>query len=130
MTTIEEIKEECRQIIALAESEHLTPGHWNMGGTGSTMREGYSQPFGIVQTGTANLVAGIFGDGRGGEDAARANASFIAASRSFTPRAAQAVLVAIQTLENINANSLEISAEWAHSVAGLELVRRAWEGSK
>ena len=96
---IEDIKEECRQIIALAESEHLTPGHWNMGGTGSTMSEGYSQPFGIVQTGTANLVAGIFGDGRGGEDAAKANAAFIAASRSFTPKGAQAVLDLIAYIE-------------------------------
>ncbi len=43
------------------------------------MRNEYSQPYGVAQLGTPNLIAGVFGDGRGGEDTAKANAKAIAA---------------------------------------------------
>lgn len=49
---------------------------WTFGPTGATMHS-YSQPFAIAESGYANLVAGCFGDVRGGEDVAHANAAFI-----------------------------------------------------
>jgi hypothetical protein len=56
-----------------------TPGPWASGPTGNVMK-GYSQPFAVVQRGEANLVAGVFGDVRGGEAVAKANARLIAAA--------------------------------------------------
>ena len=41
---------------------------------------GYSQPYGVTQVGHANMVAGVFGDVRGGEATAEANARLIAAA--------------------------------------------------
>lgn len=56
-----------------------TPGPWWHGPSGPIM-EGYSQPFAVAQRGTANLVAGVFGDVRGGKNTAEANARLIAAA--------------------------------------------------
>lgn len=57
----------------------ITRGPWVYAPTGDVMR-GYSQPFGIAEIGKANLVAGVFGDVKGGEPTAEANARLIAAS--------------------------------------------------
>lgn len=57
-----------------------TPGPWHAGPTGPVMREKYSQPFGVGESGTVNLIAGVFGDVRGGEEVAEANACLIAAA--------------------------------------------------
>ncbi len=58
---------------------NITPGPWNDASTGEKMRKEYSQPYGVAQLGVPNLIAGVFGDGRGGEDAAKANAKAIGA---------------------------------------------------
>jgi hypothetical protein len=57
----------------------FTPGPWTAAPTGEAMR-GYSQPFGVASVADPTLVAGVFGDVRGGEEAARANARLIAAA--------------------------------------------------
>lgn len=44
------------------------------------MSEAYSQPFAIAQKGEANLIAGAFGDVRGGIEVAEANARLIASA--------------------------------------------------
>lgn len=56
-----------------------TPGPWLSAPTGEVM-SGYSQPFGVMQSGQKNLIAGCFGDGTGGHEAAEANARLIAAA--------------------------------------------------
>lgn len=56
-----------------------TPGKWHYAPTGKVM-QGYSQPYGIMQEGYENLVAGVFGDVKGGKEVAEANARLIAAA--------------------------------------------------
>lgn len=56
-----------------------TDGPWIYTTTGPVMR-GYQQPFAIAQESTANLIAGVFGDVRGGVEVAEANAHLLAAS--------------------------------------------------
>ncbi len=56
-----------------------TPLPWRTGGpTGPTMQS-YSQPYCVAGTGEniGQLIAGCFGDTKGGEEAAKANAEFI-----------------------------------------------------
>lgn len=62
----------------MRKAQH-TPGPWIYAPAGKVM-QGYSQPFGISQSDKANLVAGVFGDVAGGEEAAKANALLIAAA--------------------------------------------------
>ena len=58
-----------------------TPGPWNSAPTGSNMRDKYTQPFGVATyEKNPTLIAGCFGDVRGGIDAAEANARLIAAA--------------------------------------------------
>jgi len=57
-----------------------TPGPWDHYPTGPRMRDMYQQPFCITQRWLPNMIAGIFGDGRGGLDAAKVNAALIAAA--------------------------------------------------
>jgi hypothetical protein len=55
---------------------------WTARRTGQVMR-GYSQSWAIAESGklgTINLVAGVFSDGDGGEEAAERNARLIAAA--------------------------------------------------
>lgn len=59
----------------MTETKH-TPGPWSSGPTGSVMM-GYSQPFAVAEHGSKNLIAGCFGDVRGGPDTAEANARLI-----------------------------------------------------
>ena len=56
-----------------------TPGPWNFCTTGPVMK-GYQQPYAIAQIGERNLIAGAFGDVRGGEEIAHANARLISAA--------------------------------------------------
>lgn len=56
-----------------------TPGPWMHATAGATMR-GYSQPFAIAEHGKSNLIAGCFGDVKGGEEVAEANARLISAA--------------------------------------------------
>jgi hypothetical protein len=50
------------------------------------MRENYSQTHAIVQWSEQNMIAGLFGDVRGGEDVAAANAALIVrAVNAFDP---------------------------------------------
>lgn len=55
-----------------------TEGPWAYGPTGSRMRDEYSQPFAIAEANMKNLIAGVFGDVRGGIEVAEANARLIA----------------------------------------------------
>lgn len=55
-----------------------TPRPWAVAPTGRVMRDGYSQPWGIVSPGAGYaLIGGLFGDTAGGEAAAEANARLI-----------------------------------------------------
>lgn len=49
---------------------------WNAVTTGSRMR-GYGQPYAIAENNAPNLIAGVFGDVRGGGPVAEANAEYI-----------------------------------------------------
>ena len=57
-------------------TEH-TPTPWGCGVAGRNMQEKYAQSRAVYQQGAANLVAGCFGDVRGGEAVAKANSEFI-----------------------------------------------------
>ena len=57
-----------------------TPGPWVAASAGPVMREGYKQPFAIGEKGKPNLIAGVFGDVKGGPEVAEANAKMIAAT--------------------------------------------------
>ena len=61
----------------MSDSVPHTPGPWMFTASGEVMHR-YTQPFAIAQFGEANLVAGVFGDVRGGTEAAEANARLIA----------------------------------------------------
>lgn len=56
-----------------------TPGPWAAAPTGEIMR-GYSQPYCVAELGSTDLIAGCFGDIKGGEEVAKANARLIAAA--------------------------------------------------
>ena len=63
---------------SIVEVEH-TAGPWASAPTGLNMRE-YAQPFAVCQEGERNLICGVFGDVKGGEEVAAANARVIAAA--------------------------------------------------
>lgn len=54
-----------------------TPGPWAYAHSGPVM-QGYSQPFAVAQKGERNLIAGVFGDVKGGVAVTEANARLIA----------------------------------------------------
>lgn len=58
------------------ETKH-TPLPWSKVTTGQIMTEQYNQPFAVTQKGEPNLIAGTFGDVKGGIEVAEANAAFI-----------------------------------------------------
>lgn len=60
-----------------AEEAKHTPTPWIFTLSGMRMRDDYSQPVAIAQHGFGNLIAGVFGDVRGGEPVAKANAADI-----------------------------------------------------
>lgn len=53
-----------------------TQGKWSYHPSGENMR-GYSQPYGIAEYNSQNLIAGVFGDTRGGLPVAEENAKRI-----------------------------------------------------
>lgn len=119
MTAIDEIKNECRAIIAQAEK--ATPGPWKLWGmsvlhdptgNGSVTKD----CFRVASTGYSD------GDGR-----PRTNdAEFIASSRSFTPRAAKALLDLITYVEeDLAYPPLNLRAR-----EKLKTLCRNWEESK
>jgi hypothetical protein len=123
MTTIEDIKNECREIIKLGED--TTGGPWE-----HTVKC-------YIQSGK-EVVADCHWTQKG---EMRQNANFIASSRSFTPRAAKALLATIDALEDVASSDgdphVDESAEyWAKEAssgkakAALETIRRTWEESK
>ncbi len=62
-----------------------TKGPWLFAPSGPRMAEAYSQPFAIYEALNENLIAGVFGDVRGGESVARANAALLAHSFNVLP---------------------------------------------
>ena len=70
------------KLTGLQMTEKFTPGPWEMHGPTGLRMQSYSQPYAIVGTGeyATTLIAGCFGDTRGGLDAAKANAYLIAAA--------------------------------------------------
>ncbi len=66
----------------MSETKH-TPGPWDKASSGRHMRDDYHQPYAIYEGGHANLVAGVFGDVRGGAETASANARLIAAAPDY-----------------------------------------------
>lgn len=118
MTTIEEIKEECRQIIALASI--ATPGPWmhdtSQGHVGDVCTPDTDS---IAMTQERIEIARRCGDGHRIEQNKQRNinAAFIAASRSFTPKAAKAMLVLIRQLEygDCERQMKELCATWEGS---------------
>mgnify|MGYP003480899704 FL=1 len=59
-----------------------TPGPWRFFDNAGSNMQGYSQPSGVAGTGEnlGQLICGCFGDVRGGEEQASANARLIAAA--------------------------------------------------
>lgn len=106
MTTIDQIKQQCREIIELAEK--ATPGPWIVVGekTGQC---------GVLQNIEDNPDHVILD---GGSYLYQKDAQFIAAARSFTPQAARALLGAIEMFELLHASS------------ALDAICREWEESK
>ena len=130
MTTIDQIKQELRDIIEL--SDKATPGEWIVSKKGdsplkfpgiSTVDEEQD----IVECHYAYEGGGVNGLN---------NASFIAASRNLTPKMARALLTIIEDLEERSKKqaflpgSLNIctTAEAHTAFSQLETIRREWEG--
>jgi len=84
MTTIEDIKNECREIIAQADK--ATPGPWRRAATF------------YIGDANDNRVAELMGAKYAIQNVE--NGYFIASSRSFTPRAAKALLDLIADAED------------------------------
>lgn len=136
MTTIEQIKEECRHIIALAGI--ATQGPWmhdtSQGHVGDVCTPDTDS---IAMTQERIEIAQRYGDGHRTEQIKQRNinAAFIAASRSFTPKAAQAVLVMIEGLELVaymreDGNKPDMSFNGMNAAAALATLCATWEGSK
>lgn len=96
----------------MADEQH-TKGPWNYHPTGETM-QGYAQPFAVADDSHLNLVAGVFGDGRGGIEAAEANARLIAAA----PDLLAACRVALQRLNPVYGPGREVPTV-DHAIAAL-----------
>jgi len=117
MTTIDQIKQELRDIIEL--SDKATPGEWRN----------------VSRVETSDIVAndeicgGVYvAFAWGGMDSehGEANAALIAASRSLTPKMARALLTNIDWLEKDLAHDALITRQRAF--VRLETIRREWEG--
>lgn len=111
MTTIDQIKQELRDIIEL--SDKATPGEW-------TSREKFKHSFELLEP---RVWLGASSSLPTGQQ--EHNASFIAASRNLTPKMARALLATIDRLEVIHA-CLPDGDDSAWDA--LETIRREWEG--
>ena len=115
MKTIQEIKQECRQIIAKAEK--ATSGPWE-----TLSRDDIGTEYGAP----VRVKAGDYDVARNGTPGCfikSEDASFIAASRSFTPAAAKALLDLIAYVEeDLAYPPLNLRAR-----EKLETLRRDWD---
>lgn len=117
MITIEEIKNECRAIIAQAEK--ATPGPWNY-------QWGYS-----LASRNTKYELGIREDYEPRtQEEIRNDMAFVAASRSFTPRAAKALLYSIDEFQMDMATEQVGCIAYCRASQRLETIRRTWEESK
>ena len=128
---IEDIKEECRAIIALASI--ATPGPW-MHATSQVHVGDVCTPDtdSIAMTQERIEIAQRCGEGHRIEQNKQRNinAAFIAASRSFTPKAARAVLDLIAILERIAKPALGGKQQQDSARNQLNELCATWEGSK
>jgi hypothetical protein len=121
MTTIEQIKQELRDIIEL--SDKATPGPWD--------NENGPYVYAHIPGGRPNgeyIMQVYCGNGAGkplGKEMNKCNASFITASRNLTPKMARALLGMINALEHDEANDAPITRRRA--TIRLEAIRREWE---
>ena len=76
----------------------FTKGKWTIAKSGVVM-QGYSQPIAIAETGSANIIAGVFGDVSGGLETANANAKLIAAA----PELLEIVTDLVRNMEKMGA---------------------------
>ncbi len=110
--TIEGWMTEIRELMSKhQEPIKYTSGPWASGITGSTMQEKYSQPYAIYQYGKENLIAGCFGDVRGGYKTAEANAKLIAVCPELLEH-----LKIVTDLCVSYANKLDISGEYIDQI--------------
>jgi hypothetical protein len=113
MTTIDQIKQELRDIIEL--SDKATPGPWEHELQQDSIWSGHDFDLQVAHT-MSNPGAGMMWD----DDQRRKNAAFIADSRNLTPKMARVLLTLIEWLE-----LYAIPTEEAQSQ--LETIRREWE---
>jgi len=122
MTTIDQIKQELRDIIEL--SDKATPAPWEHGyGNPIVLIKDYC----IASTGNAECVA---------EDCPIipfdeqvSNSELIAASRNLTPKMARALLTAIEALEAECPHGCGPHCPHERALQSqLETIRREWEG--
>lgn len=104
--------------------------------TGPQMTNKYSQPFAICERGKPNLIGGLFGDVKGGNATAEANAALIVqAVNEFealcaVAEAARKCEAAIQQQDgNLSLEDKKLRLEWAlnstrQALAALEAVRK------
>ena len=122
--TIEDIKQELRDIIGL--SDKATPGPWSIYDNGGV------HPCPGIESGRNSIV--VIGDENddAGVRTGVQDAEFITASRNLTPKMARALLTAITALETLAAS--EVSADPYEACShledardALETIRREWE---
>lgn len=108
MKTINQIKQELRDIIEL--SDKATLGPWEVDSANGVMASG----IGWIP------VCYPFGD----KDTEKKDASFIAASRNLTPKMARALLGTLEILEHMTTYTTKAGTV---AINTLETIRREWE---
>lgn len=99
----------------MSDTKH-TPGPWRFFDNAGKNMQGYCQPSGVTGTGEnlGQLVCGCFGDVRGGEDQAKANARLIAAAPELLGALKKAERI-IQKLAGWSGNDLsELDSEFGY----------------
>lgn len=115
MITLEDIKAECRAVIALADK--ATPGPWVENAT----RNEVQTPHRLT---VATCLPTTFAQDRSSE---HANLQFITRTRTFTPAAAKALLVAIDALESMQKHGMPSVHEYCTSTLE-SICALFWEG--
>jgi len=85
-----------------------TDAPWQWAASGRRMSNLYSQPYGVGST-PGNLVAGCFGDGIGGGDAAKANAYLIAHAPAWLASACDALEARDEQITCLHADLARVS---------------------
>lgn len=78
-----------------------TPGPWMWTVAGPHMADDYTQPYAIAEHGKANLIAGVFGDVKGGDETARANALLITAAPDLKHGCTEALNALLDYVERL-----------------------------